>query len=220
MKSYICAIVGVLLVVSGIPAIAQVYDEAPLRWHLDAGYAATVGRTADFLNDGFTIGGGIVWHPVSDAPFAVRSDFHYSHFDATGQLLTLGSIQNQTRVDSGEGEVLSLDVDGVYEVRFGGGIKAYVLAGVGIDYRRIDLTQTVAVPGLICDPWWGFCGPAVLPGQLLVNREDTSRFAWNVGVGAEFPMYGLDSWFVEVGYNRMATPSGTEFVPIRIGLRF
>jgi hypothetical protein len=74
---------------------------------------------------------------------------------------------------------------------------------------------------LVCDGWWGFCGTGFFAGDVLVDREETTRFAWNAGVGMEFPLYGGQSWFVEARYNRMATQGApTEFIPVRVGLRF
>jgi opacity protein-like surface antigen len=225
MKRYICSLGALLLSGTCVPALAQVYDQVydqqrPLQWHVDGGYAVTNGRTADFLDNGWTIGTGVQWRPVAGSPFSLRGDLHYSRFEATDQLLTLGEIVNQTRIDNGHGDILGLDVDGVLDIPLGRGVRAYVLAGVGVDYRRIDLTQTVVFGGYVCDGWWGFCGRGYFPGDVLVDRQDTTRFAWNAGLGVEFPLYGGQSWFIEARFNRMQTPQPTDFIPIRVGLRF
>ncbi|MGH8139736.1 MAG: hypothetical protein ACREVV_16295 [Steroidobacteraceae bacterium] len=99
----------------------------------------------------------------------MRADLHFSQFNATNQLITLGEEQNQTRIDDGTGRIVGLDVDGVLNFPLGPRARAYLLAGVGAAYREIDLTQTVAFRGLFC---------------------------------------------------RMQTGQPTEFIPIRVGLRF
>jgi opacity protein-like surface antigen len=222
MKRYIWSLGAVLFVGSCVPALAQVYDpqQRPLQWHIDAGYSLTTGRTADFLDNGWSIGSGVTWRPLADSPLALRADLTYTRFSATDRLLNLGEVVNQTRIDDGNGQILGLDVDAVFNVPLGRGVRGYLLAGVGVDYRRIDLTQTVAVGGFVCDEWWGFCGRGYFPGDVLVDREETTRFAWNAGVGVEFALYGGQSWFIEARYNRMETQQPTEFIPIRVGLRF
>jgi opacity protein-like surface antigen len=223
MKSYIYSVGAALLVSSSVPVPAQDYYEyqpLPIQWHVDGGYSVATGRTADFLDNGWTVGGGFQWKPAPDAPFAIRTDLHYSRFEATDKLLTLGEIQDQTRIDHGNGQMVGLDVDGVLNIPLGRGVRGYVLAGIGVDYRRIDLSQTVAFGGLVCDRWWGFCGRGFVPGDVLVDRQETTRFAWNAGVGVEFPLYGGESWFVEARFNRMETAVPTDMVPIRVGLRF
>jgi opacity protein-like surface antigen len=224
MKTYIGVLGAALLTQVSAQALAQTYQsfppERPVQWHIEAGYSVTSGRTADFLKNGWTIGTGLTWRPVAGSPFAIRGDLNYSRFNATNELLNLGAIANQTQIDDGTGDVVGLDVDGVYEVPFGPHVRGYVLAGVGVDYRRIELTQRVLVGGYVCDPWWGFCEPGYFPGDVLVDRQETTRFAWNGGVGLEFPLYGGQSWFIEARYIRMETRQPTEFIPIRVGLRF
>ena len=135
-------------------------------------------------------------------------------------LLNLGAEQNQTQIDDGWGDIVNLDVDAVLDLPLGPRARGYIMAGVGGAYRRIDLTQTVGFGGYYCDNWYGYCGIGIVPGDVLVQREETTRFAWNAGIGFEFPLYNGQSWFIEARYNRMETPQPTEFVPIRIGFRF
>ena len=53
-----------------------------------------------------------------------------------------------------------------------------------------------------------------------VASQDTTRFAWNAGVGVDFALPAGQSWFVEARYERIETQEPTEFIPIRFGLRF
>jgi len=151
---------------------------------------------------------------------SLRADLGFSQFNATNHLITLGEIQNQTYIDDGTGRVVNLDVDAVFHVPLGPRVRAYILGGIGAAYRRIELTQTVGFAGYYCDPWYGYCGIGFEPGDLLIHSEETTRFAWNAGVGVEFPWYNGQGWFIEARYNRVETPVPTEFVPIRVGIRF
>jgi opacity protein-like surface antigen len=184
------------------------------------GYAATAGQTADYLQGGWTFGGGFTFRPQPASPLSLRTDLSFSRFNATNNLLNLGEQLNQTRIDDGWGDIVNLDVDGVLDIPLGPRAHGYLLAGIGGAYRRIDLTQTVGFGGYFCDPWYGYCGIGIVPGDVLVHREETTRFSWNAGGGIEFPLYNGQSWFIEARYTRMETPQPTEFIPIRVGLRF
>jgi opacity protein-like surface antigen len=224
MKSYLGALGAVLLMGGSAPLLAQTYEVYPaarqFQWHVDAGGAITTGRTADFLDSGWTIGTGFTWHPQLGSPFALRTDLHYSRFNATNQLITLGEIANQTQIDDGSGQIVALDLNAVFETPVSRNVRAYVIGGVGVDYRKIELTQTVAVGGVVCDGWWGFCGFGYVPGDVLIQREETTRLAWNAGVGLDFALGHGQSWFIEARFNRMETHDPTDFVPIRVGMRF
>jgi hypothetical protein len=228
MRTAFCGVVIVLLAGVATDASAQYgYSDSytygsrgPIQWHVMGGAAVTTGQTADYLDSGWTVGGGFTFRPDPSSPFALRTDLSFSRFNATNNLLNIGAQENQTQIDDGWGEVVNLDIDGVLNFPMGPRVRGYLMAGVGGAYRRIDLTQTVGFGGYYCDNWYGYCGVGIVPGDVLVQREETTRFAWNAGIGFEFPLYNGQSWFIEARYNRMETPQPTEFVPIRIGFRF
>lgn len=223
------AIATALIVIGSVaaPCFAQTYGSGQndamtkgLHWHLEGGYAPTVGRTADYLNGGGSVGGGFSFVPATGSLFSLRTDLSYSQFGATRHLISLGEQQSQTQIDDGTGRIVNLDLDGVLTVPFGPRARGYVMAGAGGAYRRIELTQTVGFAGYYCDDWYGYCGIGVFPGDVLVQRDQTTRFAWNAGVGVEFQLYSGQALFIEARYNRIETSRPTEFIPIRIGLRF
>lgn len=227
MRKMFCGLTA--LVLAGVANVASAqygyanddaYGRSPVQWHLMGGAALTTGHTADYLETGYTVGGGLTFRPDPRSPFSLRADLSFSRFNATNRLLNIGAEQNQTEIDDGWGDIVNLDVDGVLDIPLGARVRGYVMAGVGGAYRRIDLTQTVGFGGYFCDDWYGYCGIGVVPGDVLVQREETTRFAWNAGVGVEFPLYRGQSFFVEARYTRMQTPNPTEFIPIRVGYRF
>ncbi len=92
-------------------------------------------------------------------------------------------------------------------------VRFYALGGVGIGYRRLELTQN----GFFCDAF--FCGSG-FGRDTLVASDDSTHFAWNAGAGLDFPLPGGQSWFVEARYERIETLGPTELIPIRFGFRF
>lgn len=195
-------------------------QDRPISWHFDAGYSFTSGTTSDYLDDGWILGAGLTWKPRPDTPFSLQADLHYSTYGATSNLIRLANQQTDTaRIDDGDTDIWGLNVNGVYRVPFGPRARGYVSAGIGEYYRKVQMTQTVLVAGVYCDPWWGFCYNAVFPGQAIVQEESTTKFAWNAGVGVEFPTSG-GSWFIDARYHRIETSKPTEFIPISVGFRF
>jgi opacity protein-like surface antigen len=210
-----------LLIAAGAPAFAQTgqTDQRHVAWHVAGGYSETTGQTSDYLQGGWIVSGGLTWYPDPAQPLSLRLEGHYSDYDATHRLLNAGALATQRRIDDGRGTTLGLDLNGVLDVPFGQSARGYLTAGVGVDRRRVELTQTALFNGVVCDPWWGFCGVGVVAGDRLVASDTTTRFAWNAGLGVEFDLPGY-SVFVEAKYHRIDTDRPTEYVPIQVGLRF
>jgi opacity protein-like surface antigen len=226
MTRYLYALGAVLSLGVWAVAPAQSYTEsyyAPeqhIHWHIDTGFAATTGQTSYFLQGGWTLGGGFSWQPDLSSPLALRVDLNDSRFEATRQLIGVNQAFNQTKIDDGFGEIVDLAVDGEYRMPLSPYLTAFAVAGVGVAHRRLALTQTVAVGDYLCDDWFGYCQFGLVPGAVVVARSDTTQFAWNAGLGLDFAMGGGQTFFVEARFTRMQTAQPTDFVPIRVGLRF
>ncbi|MGH8229614.1 MAG: outer membrane beta-barrel protein [Steroidobacteraceae bacterium] len=222
---YLAALAALASLAAATPAMAQYYYSGrtyqALRWQIDAGFSPTVGTTADYLNDGWTVGGGLTWYPSERVPLGLRVDASYSEFGANSNLVALGERVTQTDIDYGVGRVWGGDVDAEYDLQLGRGVKGYLLAGIGGYQREVELYQTVVAGGFFCDPWWGYCGGYYPIGAPVSKTTTAGEFAWNAGLGLEFPLPGGLSWFVDVRYVQIGPPDErTEFVPIRVGLRF
>jgi opacity protein-like surface antigen len=226
MRRYLPALGALLLLGTWATAPAQGYVENYYRpdqhvhWHIDTGYAPTTGAISSFLNGGWTLGGGFSWQPDFSSPFALRTDLHYTRFDATRHLIGINEAADQTEIDDGYGEVVDLAVDGEYRMPLSPYLTGFAVAGVGVAHRRIALTQTVAFGGYVCDYWFGYCDYGLVPGQVVVASDNTTRFAWNAGLGLDFALGGGQTFFVEARFTRMQSSQPTDFVPIRVGLRF
>jgi len=191
-----------------------------VHWHIDTGYVATTGQIGDLLEGGWTVGGGLSWQPDFSSPLALRADLNYSRFNATRQLLAINQAVSPTEIDDGYGEIVDFALDGEYRMPLSPYVTAFAAAGIGVAHRRIALTQTVAFGGYICDPWFGYCEYGLTPGDVVVASDNTSQFAWNAGLGLDFALGGGQTFFVEARFTRMQTAQPTDFVPIRVGLRF
>jgi hypothetical protein len=202
---------------SRAPAPGQV---PPLQVLIEGGAAVTVGNTSNFLDSGFTIGGGVLWHP-EPGPLALRTMFDYTRLGASSQLINDAAAFNQANIDGGSAQIYSLRLNGLYEwplEPYGVAAHGYVTLGLGVAHEEVDFTQTILQVGSVCS-WW-VCGTAVTPQEALVAHNSTTRFTWNVGAGVNFPLGGWESFFVEAAFERVNTPQATTFVPLRLGVRF
>jgi len=163
--------------------------------------------------------GLVTVRPDPSGPFSIRTDFQYSRFNATNALLTEGAEANQTQIDGGNGEVFSADVDGVLQFPLTPGVRLYVMAGGGVAHRYVQLTQNVVSGGPPCGGWFSFCGPYTA-GESVVASDSQTHLTWNAGAGLDFPLPGGQSWFVEARYEEIETAQPTQFIPIRVGVRF
>jgi Outer membrane protein beta-barrel domain len=209
----------VLLLGGAAPAFAQSYypyqypGPAPVQWFIDAGGSVTENQTAQFFDNGWTVGGGINFSPYPGQPFMLRADLHYSRFDATNEFLALNQAVTQVPIDNGTMQTLTGFLDAVLQAPVNPWMRLYMTGGVGFGYRRLELTQN----GFFCNSF--FCGPA-FDQNALVASQDTTHFAWNAGLGMDFVLPRGQSWFIEARYERIETQEPTEFIPIRFGFRF
>ena len=189
-------------------------------WHVNTGYADTIGETSDYLKGGWTIGGGFAFQPEDWEHLGLQIDFGYADMSATNNLIQLGQQHSPVRIDDGDGSMAFLTAAVKYAVPFGEAVRGYGLLGIGGYHRYVELSQTALFGGTICDPWWGYCYPGLVTGQAIVASTSTIKFGYNAGVGFEWQSYGAGTWFLEVRYHRMQSSHPTEILPIQIGVRF
>jgi opacity protein-like surface antigen len=221
MKAYIGILAPLALLACGAPAFAQGYYGGyqypagrPVQWYLDGGANITEGSTRDDFDNGWTIGTGVIFRGDPAQPFALRLDFNYSRASATNGFISANEAATNTPIDDGTMQTITGFLDGMLEAPFSPWARFYAIGGVGLGYRRIELTQN----GFFCDAF--FCGSG-FGRNTLVASSDTTRFAWNAGAGVNFGLPYGQSWFIEARYERIeTTPQATEFIPIRFGYRF
>jgi hypothetical protein len=102
-------------------------------------------------------------------------------------------------------------------------IDPYILGGAGIYHRNLSLTQPASVQTIFCDPFFGYCYPAVVGVNQVVASFSTFKPGFDAGGGFDF---GIGSsglkLFAEARYNEMFTTHGTNlsYVPVTFGLRW
>jgi opacity protein-like surface antigen len=195
-------------------------EEPRVHWHVMGGYSEPLGTTSDYLQGGYSFGGGFSVSPSSDSPIDFRFDLNYSEHNASNQLINNGQQATNIQIDGGTGQFWSATTNLVYRIPFAYGVRGYGIAGIGAYHARVELTQ--AVPGYYgyyyCDPFSGFCDGGY--GNAVVAANAVTKFGWNAGIGVEFLLPYGNSWFIETRYHRINTSTPIEYLPIEIGYRF
>jgi opacity protein-like surface antigen len=199
---------------------SQAYQR--LRWDIGIGGNLTQGTTSQYLDNGWTLEGGVTWFPAEQSVLGLRLDVSYSRFGATNQFVYRSAQEANTQIDDGVGRIWGGDADLVLDMPLGARTHGYLLAGIGTYQRQIELRQTVRASGYFCDPWWGVCGLGFAPFDSVVSRTTTAtHFAWNAGAAVEFSLDPTTSLFIEARFLRInPAQERTELVPITVGLRF
>lgn len=194
---------------------ATEYKTRPVRFQIEGGYTVSTGSTRHLLDDGSNVGFGMTWFPISSFPVGLRVDGSYSSFRARDGLL--GSNFN-----AGHENVYGGDADLQLDLAHGmSNSKLYLFGGAGWYREQTHLRQFSWENGYLCD-WWDNCWPGPMPVVTGYERSTSPwHSAWNAGLGWEIAFADDGSFFVEARFLRIAPrDSHTQFVPIRVGLRF
>lgn len=173
------------------------------------------GRAGDSLDTGWNLNvrGGYNFSPQ----FAADLDFTYNHSDLNDAALA------KYNEPGGSVGTWSLTFNPV--IHFASKytpVKPYITAGYGLYYRNLQLTQPSSVQTLVCDPFFGFCSPAIVGVNEVVFSNSTLRTGFNAGGGFEFGSYRSLKFFAEARYHQMFTAHGRDYtyVPVTFGVRW
>jgi opacity protein-like surface antigen len=102
-------------------------------------------------------------------------------------------------------------------------VNFYVLAGTGVYHRGLQVSHPSSVDTIYCDPFFGYCYPAVVSVDQVVASLSTYKLGYQAGGGVEFRIgHGGLKAFAEARYNQMFTTHGKDltFVPVTFGIRW
>ena len=191
----------------------------PFDWHVNAGGAFTMGAASNYLNTGWTVGGGVTYRHQPQSRFALQLDLGYAAFNASKKLVDLSQQKIQYSIDDGHGDVWSLTLGGRYTLPITPRMNGYGLLGIGGYHESLKLTEQGIYGGVVCD-YWGYCYVVAANGAITVASKSLTKLGWDVGLGLEFPLRGRSSWFIESRYHSVVGSKSIEYLPVQIGYRF
>ena len=211
-------VVGALVVATAVPAKAQGEERKEVQGYFAGGYVAPQGRADEFLNDGWNISAGAIIRPLPGKPLGVRVDFGFSHMDASTGAINFANTSG-LRADDGFVNMTNLTAEVLWEFGSPDKIGGYVGLGMGGYRRYAALTSTALVSGIYCDPWWGWCYPTTVVGDVITQDDKLTKFGYSASAGLTFPA-GHGEMYLEARYHYMVSSPATEYIPILLGYRF
>ena len=193
-------IIGALLA----PAAAAEYEA-----HVYFGASYPVGEIEDYATTGYNFGIGGV---ASGGTLGLRWDIGFDFRDAQegafdSRIVDDGSI-NSTYFRIGP------------QLNFGGEDTSFYLnAMAGYYWTYAYISQYATVPGIICDPFWGWCWTVPVAGEYILADRNQEDWGLSATVGVEFETIG-GSWFIEMQYHYAQQGEGYQFVPVVVGIRW
>lgn len=187
--------------------------------HIDfgvgAGFSEPEGRAGNDVNTGwnFDVRGG--YKPSRN--LALDLDFNYNRWNLNSVALARYGEPN------GYSTIWSFSFLPVVRAPQYWHIRPYAMAGPGLYYRNLTLTQPGLINSVFCDPFFGFCYPATFGVNQVVASSTTYKMGFNGGAGLEIPLGPSHlKAFGEARYSRMFTTHGTDltFAPVTFGLRW
>jgi hypothetical protein len=212
------AVFGVLVLATTLPVNAQNDERKPVQGYFAGGYVVPAGDASDFVTDGWNLSGGAILRPFPDKPFAFRLDFGYSRVDASRGLINFANTVG-LEADDGFVSMGNITAEALWEFGHPGNVGGYLGLGIGGYRRYAALTATALIDGIYCDPWWGWCYPAAVVGDVITQDDSLTKVGYSATVGMTIPA-GHGQMYFEARYHYMISERATQYFPILFGYRF
>ena len=217
-------------VVAMAPALASAQDK---KVHVNVGGGPTFlsGDLGSHFSTGWGPAAGVTFDASKQLSFQVEYAYRYFQSENIAVLGATEFAANHTT------HQLDFNVEATLtkpDTR----ARVYVIAGPGMYYRSVEITQYVGT-GVICDPFWYVCG--YYPVTDVLGSRGGWDFGFNIGGGVGFKISDDAEFYIESRYHytwgpdiqpQAATlPSGTVlssnggstsgyYVPLTFGFRF
>lgn len=197
------------------PASAQWYGpEKEFTGFIHTGGSFPSGAAADVVDIGFHIGGGGVYH-LNRGPWGIRGDISYDTWGIKSDVLRLANVGD------GHARTWAFTTGVEFDQKTTGQVALYGFAGGGLYYNYAELTNPGVGSGIICDPWWGWCYPVLVPVDEIVGWRSTTKGGLNGGLGVRFKTRGAGEMYIEGRFDNIFVDGGNaQYFPVSVGFRW
>jgi opacity protein-like surface antigen len=214
-----------------LPVAAQAQDR---KWVGEIGVGPTFlfGTAGDHLGAGFNFQAGVIYKV--NRKFGIKLDTLVSKHDVKDE------ITQALGVGDGNGWLWHFSGNGMVTSDPDKKASLYGIGGLGVYYRKIELTNPSAAFVTVCDPWLGICYPVLVPADQIVGSYSSTNIGINFGGGVNVRLNDKMSAFVETRFHYVwgdkpaatvnpltGSPTqnsngngNTQFMPIVFGIRF
>jgi len=229
-------LVFVAAVLVATSAAAQ--DEKKVQLNIGGGYTSILGAAKDHVGNGGNFTLGVIFNTASTV--SIQGEYGWTGIGK--KQITLNVVPTPipgsgTPTDFfADGNMQYGDVNVLFHPKAGGKAHPYVLAGLGVYYRPVNITTPGVGYVTVCDPYWYVCYPALVPVDQVVGSRSSTDFGMNFGGGMNFKLGDSASFYVEVRYHYIwgptvdvpatagqsgySTKANGQFLPITFGFRF
>ncbi len=213
-------------------AIASGQDRA-VYVQMNGGATLPLGGVRDNFGGGWNLGMGIVF-PVSET---VSLQLDVMHTRVADQAKAVDSADTPFAASLVSITASHFMDAGTASVRFtpprqSRRVKAYLLGGVGIYYRKVTLSSSTSGLVAVCNPWWFVCPGQGVTMDQIVGRRNSVGFGLSTGAGVACAVNDDVTVFLEarfhdiIGAPSFAMPGGGtrratgKYLPVSVGVRF
>ena len=216
-----CLAVAIAVV---LPGVAAAQD--PVEFHIGGGVAVPVGDVADSFDTGFNFSTGLTFNANEAVGF--MGEYQYFRFGGPDRSFDNVATPTSDRILIESNHQMNV-VDFNVVLRAGGtsGMRAYLLAGPGVYWRKVQLTTPTVGFITVCDPYWYVCYPTAVSTDAIIGDRTSTDFGINIGGGVNFGAFFVEARYHYVWGPKVETPGGGQsygsnasYIPLTAGFRF
>ena len=225
--------VGAFWILVAAPVAAQ--DQKPVDFNIGFGVALPEGNFKDSFDTGWN-GQFAATFNISPT-FGVQGEYMYARMNGPERVIPVsvtpsGPTSNQL-LESNH-QMHAFTGNAVYKsMSPDRALGGYVLGGMGLYHRIVQLTSPALGYTAFCDPYWYVCYPAVVSVDNILGDRSSNDFGINFGGGVTFGKevkFYVEARFHYVWGPTINPPAGTttttnlstnaQYFPITFGVRF
>ena len=192
------------------PALAQ---DKKFDVNIGGGFTATTGEMHNHLGNGGNFMIGVTFHV--NEHLGIQAEYGYTPVGS--KELPVPSFPavpgNTVPVSAGhhmhQGTFNAISRFGASDAA----IRPYVIGGVGVYNRVVQLTSPGTGLVTVCDPWWYVCYPVAVPVTNILGERSSTDFGINVGGGFGFRLGDHAVAYFEARYHYIWGPKASSLVP-------
>ena len=184
------ALIAMMVVVAGARAEAQ---DRPGGINFGGGWTFPVSGLNDSFDTGWNVVIGGTYNITPTVGFL--AEYQYHRMGGPDRVIPIADQPGLPATSSGLIESNHQIHSGIFDLVFKtpqAPVGGYVLGGVGIYHRLVQLTTPSVGYTTICDPYWYVCYPTLVSVDTIIGDRSSDDFGINIGGGITF---GADGKF-------------------------
>jgi hypothetical protein len=164
-----------------VPTLALAQDK-PVTFNVGVGVILPQGDVGDRFDAGVNVPIGVTFN-ISET-VGIQGEYSYSWMGGPdGTVTPIGGsptlLESNHSIHMGSANVK-------FSPQTSGAVGGYLLGGLGIYHRSVELTTPAVGLVTVCDPWWYVCYPVAVEVDQVVGSRSTNDFGVNFGGAVTF----------------------------------